>query len=103
MAGLRVGLPVMRVLVLNAGSSNLKASVVSSPDSTRSFDRSTDWTARDSRESAFATVASIVDAVGKRGIPEAPALGSRYAGVRAGFEAVAARLWTQCGLMRGGT
>ena len=29
----------------------------------------------------------LVDAVGNRGIPEAPALGSRYAGVRAGFEA----------------
>ena len=28
-----------------------------------------------------------VDAAGDRGIPEAPALGSRYAGVRAGFEA----------------
>ena len=29
----------------------------------------------------------LVDAAGNRGIPEAPALGSRYAGVRAGFEA----------------
>ena len=44
---------------------------------------------------------SIVDAVGKRGIPEAPALGSRYAGVRAGFERVAARLWTECGSQGG--
>jgi hypothetical protein len=29
----------------------------------------------------------LVDAAGNRGIPDAPALGSRYAGVRAGFEA----------------
>ena len=29
----------------------------------------------------------VEDAAGNRGIPEAPALGSRYAGVRAGFEA----------------
>ena len=36
---------------------------------------------------AVASSGGLVDAAGNRGIPEAPALGSRYAGVRAGFEA----------------
>jgi len=53
----------MRVLVLNAGSSNLKANVVSPPDAARSFDRSIGWKGRDPRESAVATVEAIMDAV----------------------------------------
>ena len=53
----------MRVLVLNPGSSNLKASVVSPSDHTRSFDRTIAWAGGDPRNGALATVEEIVDAV----------------------------------------
>ncbi len=54
----------MRVLVLNPGSSNLKASLVSPPDRARSFDRTIDWAGSDPRGGALATVEAIVDAAG---------------------------------------
>jgi acetate kinase len=54
----------MRVLVLNPGSSNLKASVLSPPDGAREFDRTIPWAGDGPQDGAPATVDAIVDAVG---------------------------------------
>ena len=64
-AGPDRGTERMRVLVLNPGSSNLKASLVSPPDRARSiFDRTIDWAGSDPRGGALETVEAIVDAAG---------------------------------------
>ena len=53
----------MRILVLNPGSSNLKASVISPPERSPSFDRTVEWAPSDAEASASA-VEAVLEAVG---------------------------------------
>jgi len=55
----------VRVLVLNPGSSNLKASIISPPDPSRSMDRTIDWTGGDPQLGAYATVEAVLGAAGE--------------------------------------
>jgi acetate kinase len=54
----------MRILVLNAGSTNLKASVLSPPDRGPSFEQTIDWAGGDPADGALATVEATVGAAG---------------------------------------
>ena len=55
----------MRILVLNAGSSNLKASLIEPPNRAPAFERTIDWIDA-GRDGAAATIREVLDAAGTR-------------------------------------
>jgi acetate kinase len=61
----------MRVLVLNAGSATLKATVLDLPDRAPRFDRTVDWAADASDADREVAVRSILGAIARAGIPAA--------------------------------
>ena len=57
-----------RVLVLNAGSATLKATVLDRPSSEPQFDRTVDWSTGDGSD-AGASLDELLDAIGEAGTP----------------------------------
>jgi len=53
----------VRILVLNAGSSNLKASLIEPPNRASAFERTIDWI-DDGRDGAAATIREVLEAAG---------------------------------------